>query len=298
VRFPCHHRKVEGYQRRGCTRPDQSALDRKLPRHQLRLWQAVTTLKPPLAQAGLAFYNRNCSEDILSPKCVQPQDIFSIMNDMKENKSILIHHPFLKALCIFTGSWIIVLLLLFTIYSAWLREWQMTWGATKEEAARSMAGDELLHNPEFNATRTVEINAPPEKVWPWLVQMGYKRGGLYNFDQLDNGGIPSAECIIPEYQDLKVGDLILPLLQVVQIEPQKSMLWVFLEGAGGWENATWSWALYRTENERTRLVSRLRQKYTSDSIREIMMWRFQEVTEIFMMRTCLLGIKRRAEGNY
>ena len=161
-----------------------------------------------------------------------------------------------------------------------------------------MAGDELLVDPEFNTTRVVEINAPPEKVWPWLVQMGYKRGGLYNFDQLDNDGLPSAERIIPEYQNLKVGDLIFPLLQVAQIEPQKSMLWVFLKGAGGWENATWSWGLYKTENGKTRLVARLRQKYTSNSIHEIIMWKFQEVTEIFMMRTCLLGIKRRVEENY
>ncbi len=214
------------------------------------------------------------------------------------NKSISKHYPFLRALFIFIRSWIIALVILLIIYFVWLREWQMTWGAIHDEVSRYMVGDELLTDPEFNTTRVVEINAPPEKIWPWLMQMGYKRGGFYNFDHLDNGGMPSAESIIPEYQNLKVGDLILPLLQVVQIESQKSMLWVFLKGAGGWENATWSWGLYKTENEKTRLVSRLRQKYTTSSIKEIIMWRFQEVTEIFMMRTCLLGIKRRVEENY
>ena len=216
---------------------------------------------------------------------------------LKKNKPILIRYPFLRALFIFIRSWIITLAILLIIYFAWLRDWQMTWGATAEEVNRYMVGDELLDNPEFNTTRAVEINAPPKKVWPWIVQMGYKRGGLYNFDQLDNAGIPSADSIIPEYQDLNVGVLILPLLQVVQIETQKSMLWVFLKGAGGWENATWSWGLYKTENGNTRLVSRLKQKYTSNSIQEIFMWRFQEVTEIFMMRTCLLGIKKRVEEN-
>ncbi|MFC2158351.1 hypothetical protein ACFLT9_10990 [Acidobacteriota bacterium] len=211
---------------------------------------------------------------------------------------ILIRYPFLRALFIFIRSWIIALAVLFFIYSVGLREWQMTWGSTRDEVGRYMAGDELLNDPEFDTNRVVEINAPPEKVWPWIVQMGFKRGGLYSFDHLDNGGMPSAERIIPEYQNLKVGDLILPLLQVAQIEPQKSMLWVFLKGAGGWENATWSWGLYKTKNGKTRLVSRLRQKFTSNSIKEIIMWRFQEVTEIFMMRTCLLGIKRRVEENY
>ena len=216
---------------------------------------------------------------------------------LKKNKPILIRYPFLRALFIFIRSWIITFAILLIIYFAWLRDWQMTWGATAEEVNRYMVGDELLDNPEFNTTRAVEINAPPEKVWPWVVQMGYKRGGLYNFDQLDNAGIPSADCIIPEYQDLKVGDLILSLLQVARIEPQKSMLWVFLKGASGWENATWSWGLYKTKDGNTRLVSRLRQKYTSNSIHEEIMWKFQEVTEIFMMRTCLLGIKKRVEEN-
>jgi hypothetical protein len=131
-----------------------------------------------------------------------------------------------------------IMSVLFISYFLWLREWQMNWGATIEEANRYMIGDELLDDPEFNTTRVVEINAPVEQVWPWIVQMGYQRGGLYNFDHLDNGGKPSADRIIPEYQDLKVGDFILPLLLVVEMEPPTSMLWVFLEGAGGWGNAT------------------------------------------------------------
>ena len=203
--------------------------------------------------------------------------------------------PFFKALLIFISSWVIMLSVLFIVYLVWLRDWQMNWGATNEEINRYMVGDDLLLNPEFNTTRVVEINASKEQVWPWLVQMGGNRGGFYNFDMLDNAGKPSANRIIQEYQDLKVGDLILPLLQVAEIDSQKSMLWVFLKGAGGWENATWSWGLYETKHGKTRLVSRLRQKYNSNSILEIVMYGFQEVTEIFMMRTCLLGIKRRVE---
>jgi hypothetical protein len=203
--------------------------------------------------------------------------------------------PFFKALLIFILSWAVMLSVLFIVYSLWIRDWQMNWGADNAEIKRYMTGDELLIDPEFNATRVIEINAPAAQVWPWIVQIGMNRGGFYNFDILDNAGKPSADRIIPEYQDLKVGDLILPLLQVVKIDSQKSMLWRFLEGAGGWENATWSWGLYETDNGRTRLVSRLRQKYNSDSFPDTAMYKFQEITEIFMMRTCLLGIKRRVE---
>ena len=206
-------------------------------------------------------------------------------------------HPFLRALLIFLNIWILAIIALLIVYFSWLREWQMTWGATDVEVSQYMAGDELLVDPNFNATRCVEIKAPPEQVWPWLVQMGYKRAGLYSFGGLDNGGMPSVERIIPEYQNLKVGDQVLPLLEVIEMEPNKSMLWRFQERAGGWENATWSWGLYETSNGHTRLVARLRQQCTYNSLFEIVHWIIIDPMEIFMMRTTLLGIKRRAESN-
>jgi proline iminopeptidase len=52
----------------------------------------------------------------------------------------------------------------------------------------------------------ITIDAPPSRVWPWLVQMGCDRAGWYSWDRLDNGGVPSAERIHPEWQTLSVGD--------------------------------------------------------------------------------------------
>lgn len=210
---------------------------------------------------------------------------------------MLKRHPFLRAIFIFITSWIIAIITLVILYFAWIREWQMTWGATTEEVNRYMAGDELLDDPALNATRAVKIKALPEQVWPWLVQMGYKRAGFYSFGKIDNGGMPSAERIIPEYQNLKVGDLILPLLKVVEMEHNKSMLWVFQKGAGPWQDATWSWGLYKIDDEHTKLVSRLRQQYTYNSLQDIIGWTIIDTMEIFMMRTALLGIKRRVESN-
>ncbi len=210
---------------------------------------------------------------------------------------MLEHRPFIRALLIFIRSWLIAISVLLIMYFSWIRGELMTWGATPEEASRYMAGDEKRNDPEMNATRVVEIKAPPERVWPWLVQMGYKRAGLYSFGGLDNGGMPSAERIIPEFQDLKVGDFIIPyMLRVVEIEPNKSMLWVFEETAGTWRNATWSWGLYETDDGHTRLVSRLRQEYSFDSFQDTVSWILLDPMEICMMRTALLGIKRRVEG--
>ena len=195
-------------------------------------------------------------------------------------------------------SFAVFLVAFVILYFAWLREWQLTWGATAKDICRYMPGDELVENPSFNATRAVKIKASPEQVWPWLVQIGYKRAGFYSYDKLDNDGVRSSDVINPEYQNLKAGDSI-PLgenihLKVLSMEPNKSMLWVFQ--AGPWRNTTWSWGLYEADSEHTQLVSRLRVKYKMDSLQKIIAWSFIDVFEIIMMRKCLLGIKERVEA--
>ena len=212
------------------------------------------------------------------------------------------HHPFLKALGLNVLAWLAFLALVLAFYFVWLRDFQMNWGATPEEVDQYMVGDELRNNPDFNATRAVEVKATPEQIWPWLVQMGYGRAGFYGFDRLDNGGMASAERILPEWQGLKVGDSIpcaeyegrpFYFLEIVEMEPNRSMLWVFT--ATPWKGATWSWALYPTVNHTTRLVSRLRHEYTVRSVHDVFAIAVIDVSEIMMMRTTLLGIKRRAE---
>ena len=72
-----------------------------------------------------------------------------------------------------------------------LRRWHLRWGATDTEVAAPMPGDELVQEPSFNATRAITINAPPEAVWPWLVQLGFGRAGWYAYELLDNAARPS-----------------------------------------------------------------------------------------------------------
>ncbi len=173
------------------------------------------------------------------------------------------------------------------------RPWALTWGSTEEEIARPMPGDEVLEQPTFNATRAVTIKATPSEIWPWIVQIGYRRAGFYSYDRLDNDGIPSAERILPEYQTLKVGDLI-PLteaanVRVTELEPPRFMVLVF-EVKGTWSSATWVWGLYPEDASHTRLVTRLRAN--PEEVRSRV---FLDLGEIIMMRKCMLGIKRRAE---
>ena len=89
-----------------------------------------------------------------------------------------------------------------------VRPWALRWGATTEEAARPLPGDELVTKADYIATRAITIEAPPRDVWPWLVQIGSGRAGWYTYDRIDNAGVPSATEIIPELQRLAVGDLI------------------------------------------------------------------------------------------
>ena len=93
-------------------------------------------------------------------------------------------------------------------YLGLVRPRQLTWGATGEEVSRPLPGDDLVNRPTFNATRAISIAAPPEAVWPWLLQVGTTRAGWYSYDLLDNLGHPSAQRILPEYQGLAAGDVV------------------------------------------------------------------------------------------
>jgi hypothetical protein len=94
------------------------------------------------------------------------------------------------------------------VYAAFVRPRLLRWGATREEATTAYPGDELIEGAATQSTMAVSLPAPPEDLWPWLVQMGCGRSGWYSWDILDNGGRPSAVQIDPRMQDLTVGSRI------------------------------------------------------------------------------------------
>jgi hypothetical protein len=117
------------------------------------------------------------------------------------------------------------------VYARYVRPWQLTWGATPAEVARSLPSDQLVQNPTFNATRAISIDAAPENVWPWLVQVGLTRAGWYSYDLLDNLGHHSARRIVPELQHLAEGDIV-PMspdgkqgMRVHSMDESRSMVW-------------------------------------------------------------------------
>src|SRR5579872_6316843 len=95
-------------------------------------------------------------------------------------------------------------------YRRRLRSRVLNWGATDEEAAARLPGDELLEAADGVATRAITVDAPASAVWPWLAQMGpLPRGGAYTYDWIENLlglNMQSADRVLPEYQHPQVGD--------------------------------------------------------------------------------------------
>lgn len=94
------------------------------------------------------------------------------------------------------------------IYIYCIRPFQLNWGTTTYESSKSFPGDGLIQNPEFVATRAITIQAAPEEIWPWIVQIGYKRAGFYSYDWFDNLAKPSSSIIMNEFQNVKFGDYV------------------------------------------------------------------------------------------
>ena len=95
-------------------------------------------------------------------------------------------------------------------YGLIVRPWMLRWGSTAEERARPLAGDDVAPEATYTTTRAVTIGAPPESVWPWLIQMGQDRAGFYTHnwvERLLQSGIPDTSEIRPEWQHLEPGDL-------------------------------------------------------------------------------------------
>jgi hypothetical protein len=183
-------------------------------------------------------------------------------------------------------------------YPVLLRRPCLTWGATPEEAAEALPGDDLLADADIVSTRAVRIEAPPGAIWPWLVQMGSGRGGAYTYDRIENLfglGMHSANEILPQFQDLKLGDEMQlgpnrPMMRVEIIDPERVLTFRFEDGT--W---VWTFALFPEEGA-TRLVSRNRIATPGASwLMRLFNLLFMEPGSLVMERKMLRGIKERAE---
>jgi len=195
---------------------------------------------------------------------------------------------------------LVAILAFATLYWFPIRRWMNQWGATPSDLSRVMAGDRLIADPTYSGTMAVTVNATPEHIWPWLVQIGYQRGGLYSYDWLDRlfGYLdrPSASRILPEFQHLAVGDKIPlgrgPSWPVAVVDTNRALV-LDMRKMGGLD-WVWQFGLYPVDETRTRLVSRSRVR--TQAVWARLLTHAIEPAGFVMTRRMLLGLKERAEA--
>jgi hypothetical protein len=163
--------------------------------------------------------------------------------------------------------------------------------------SRKLPGDELLADAGIVSTRAITVDAPPAAIWPWLVQMGSGRGGVYTYDWIENLlglNMHSAREILPQFQDLKTGDELplgpgRPAMRVAVCDPEHTLTFQFADG-----NWVWIFALFAGDGE-TRLISRNRIAAAGAPPARLFNMLVMEPGSLIMERKMLLGIKQRAE---
>jgi len=219
-----------------------------------------------------------------------------------------------------------------------LRRQGTRWGATDEEVHKPLPGDEIVPHPMLETTHTVTIDASAEEIWPWLVQMGHYRAGFYadpswwdkysdkylksltNKEAEESGyghrEVPSVDRIIPEFQDLKVGDTILDgppgtaFFTVRLMVPNRALV-LYSDSHlrlmvprsirenpryGIYGEFSWAFVLQEKEGRYTRLIVRTRANYGPRLYRALTMPLVLVGGEFFTTRKMLYGIKRRVEA--
>jgi len=176
-----------------------------------------------------------------------------------------------------------------------IRPWHLHWGATEEDVSQTMPGD-LEH---IGWTRAITIGAAPEQIWPWLLQWGQGRGGWYSYDWLENlfgFDIHTADQIIPEYQDLKIGDPICMSSSfcpshVTVLERNQWLSWQALDDNGDpvW---TFTFGLFPIDDSHTRLI--VRESFDNTFMPPAAVVAL-EIPDVVMEQKALNTVRERAE---
>ena len=185
-------------------------------------------------------------------------------------------------------------------YERLAKPWMYRWGATPDEVAATLPGDDLVAPTTPKTTRAVTIEAPAEAVWPWLAQIGEDRAGFYSYDRLERlvgARIHNADSVHPEWQELRVGDTVWLARRyrsigrqiVAAVEPGSHLVLMsdsdfrrVSEGA----KASGSWAFHlQRHGASTRLLAR----GSAGAVGQPMF----DVAHFVMERAMLLGIRNR-----
>ena len=184
-------------------------------------------------------------------------------------------------------------------YGLIVRPWHLRWGATRDEIERPLPFDSVVPHPNYFTTRAITIDAPPEKVWPWLVQMGeLPRAGFYSYtwiEKLMGMKIENADRILPDFQELKPGDR-LDRAGNMLVRAVKQPAFLVLGPPEGLPTGeiTWAIVLEPTNEGGTRLISRCRARFAPNA-RSIAWYAILDPGQFIMERKWMVTVKELAE---
>jgi hypothetical protein len=182
------------------------------------------------------------------------------------------------------------------LYAVLIRPWHMRWGASSEEVQMRLEGDRMIARGAIVSTRALDIDAPPDEVWRWMLQLGQGRGGFYSYEWLENlfaADMRNAELLEPRLLKLDVGDSISfqadgPATVVTLVEPERALVL----GDG------WTLALRRIDEGRTRLIVRYPFDTHGRSLDALYYYTVFEPAHFVMESGMMLGIRERAERSF
>jgi Zinc-binding dehydrogenase len=196
------------------------------------------------------------------------------------------------------------------LYLLAVRPWHLRWGATGAEVSTELPGDALVPHAKLVSTRAITIHARAHEIWPWLLQIGEGRGGIYSYTWLENlvgCQMQNADRIVPELQHLEVGDTIwlarswnerfgVPsYLVVAEIDPGRALVLRNSDVPGSGDAFSWAFVLRKQDEESTRLIVRSRSVWGA-GVGSVLLGRVMgEPAHFVMERAMMLGIKHRAE---
>ena len=194
--------------------------------------------------------------------------------------------------------------LLGLVYWTTVRPRMLNWGATPAEVARSLPGDEFLPDAGSESTMAISIDAPPDAIWPWLRQLGQEQGGFYSYEWAENLvglGIHNADRIVPEWQDLEVGETVRlgridrfpdATLEVAAFDPEASLVLRTPDEPTWW---VWAFVLEPIDETTTRLLVRSRIRLPENPVVRAASLAALDPVSSLMTYGMLQGIRSRAE---
>ncbi len=163
------------------------------------------------------------------------------------------------------------------VYHLGLRHWCLRWGTTDAEVHAALPGDNLFPSYASEATHAITIHASPQKIWPWLMQIGQDRSGFYSYTIFEDAfgcDMPEVQRLVPGWKPRAPGETVwfcdpkkyggqgkmIPAI----VEPARAFAmvspkdWQNLQAGGRAHDGFWSFTLEPISDGQTRLIARVR----------------------------------------